>query len=243
MNTEKIQILSTRPLDDDLVGLAAQQGIILSQQEFIKTVPVVDENLVAEIRKLAKRDIVAVFTSMNAVESVSTIVTPFKPTWRVASIGATTLQLVQKYFTGASIIATGESATDLAHHLADAAGGWELHFFCSNIRRNELPQVISEYGLKLQEWVVYETYEIPVQLQQHYHGILFFSPSAVRSFFSGNKLDANVVLFATGNTTASEIGRYCSNEVVVAANTGKGALVQRALEYFKTQNGQKLLQG
>jgi uroporphyrinogen-III synthase len=66
-----------------------------------------------------------------------------------------------------------------------------------------------------------------------YDGILFFSPSAVESFFSKNKLPEQTVLFAIGNTTAKTIHRrYCNNRIMISDQPGKDELIEQAIEYF-----------
>ena len=65
------RILSTRSLDASLLREAAQQGIVLDLLPFIETRPVQDAAVGARVRELARSPLVAVFTSMNAVEAVA----------------------------------------------------------------------------------------------------------------------------------------------------------------------------
>ena len=65
-----------------------------------------------------------------------------------------------------------------------------------------------------------------------YFGILFFSPSAVQSFFSKNKVADKTILFAIGNTTANEIKKYSTNKIIISDEPGKENLVTKMIEYF-----------
>jgi uroporphyrinogen-III synthase len=80
--------------------------------------------------------------------------------------------------------------------------------------------------------VVYETIETPVKIDKKYNGILFFSPSAARSFFSINKIDTDTVLFAIGTTTAVELRKFSHNKILVGEHPNKEQLAEKAIGYF-----------
>jgi len=80
--------------------------------------------------------------------------------------------------------------------------------------------------------VVYQTLATPHKIQKDYFGVLFFSPSAVQSFFSKNKVKDRTILFAIGNTTANEIKKYSNNKIIISDEPGKENLVQKMIEYF-----------
>ena len=83
--------------------------------------------------------------------------------------------------------------------------------------------------------MVYQTIATAKRVSKHYDGILFFSPSAVDSFFTANTIERNVILFAIGNTTAYAIKQKVNNKIVVTEQPGKEALVKKMLDYFSTQ--------
>src|SRR5450755_4727473 len=67
----KSRILCTRPLDAALIGLAAGKGILIECLPFIETETNVNESTRNGILRLSGEPLVAVFTSMNAVEAVA----------------------------------------------------------------------------------------------------------------------------------------------------------------------------
>jgi uroporphyrinogen-III synthase len=71
MQAHKINILSTRPVDGSLVSAAAAAGIQLDIIPFIDTEPVQTVEVQQEIEIAAVELATVVFTSMNAVESVT----------------------------------------------------------------------------------------------------------------------------------------------------------------------------
>ena len=79
---------------------------------------------------------------------------------------------------------------------------------------------------------MYQTIATPHKIDKEYFGILFFSPSAVQSFFSKNKVCEKTILFAIGNTTANEIKKYSTNKIIISDEPGKENLVTKMIEYF-----------
>lgn len=173
-----------------------------------------------------------VFTSMNAVEAVADELQEQQPDWRIYSIGNTTQKLAKKYFGEHSIAGTANSAAELAELIVEEGYDEEVIFFCGDQRRDELPDILRNNDIEVNEIVVYETVAVPHKVEKQYHGILFFSPSAVESFFSNNKVKESTVLFAIGNTTAKAIKKFSNNKIIISNEPGKDSLFQKMMEYF-----------
>ena len=105
-------------------------------------------------------------------------------------------------------------------------------FFCGDERRDELPDILKQHDIDVNEIVVYQTVEVPRKITKKYFGILFFSPSAVRSIFKLNKLGEKTIPFAIGNTTANEIKKFSNNKIIISNEPGKENLNQKMMEYF-----------
>lgn len=234
MQDSKRVILCTRPISRALVQEAATQGIIIEELSFIDTHPVLTEGITNRIREIAGETRTVIFTSMNAVDAVTNMVTaPVQ--WNIYCIGNTTRKLILEKLPAATIVATGENAARLAERLVDD-GVKNAVFFCGNIRRDELPNKIRSDGGLVEEVIVYETQERPTTLTKEYDAVLFFSPSAVNSFFSTNKIPKQTEVFAIGKTTAEAIRQYLNKRIIVASVTGKDELVQRAIAHFTGVN-------
>jgi uroporphyrinogen-III synthase len=243
MTTQPIHLLSTRPLPGRLIEQAAEEGIVLDTLSFISTTPVADEALGGRIRDLAGSPLVAIFTSMNAVEAVNDWLqpgpgakTPFtQPPWRIFCIGEATRRLVAAHFGAAAIAGTAESAKSLAEKIIER----EVFFFCGDRRREELPSTLHLKGSVVNEYIVYHTLLTPVKTERAYEGIAFFSPSAVESFFFLNTVAEGTRLFAIGGTTAAAIGARCTNPVITSDRPEKEALVSNMIEYFSNKRKDK----
>jgi uroporphyrinogen-III synthase len=231
MQNNKIQILSTRPVDQTLIDEAAACNIYIDVVSFIETEPILNEDLNTRIAALSHQPITAVFTSMNAVDAVTNTLDN-SPRWTVGSIGTTTRRLVEQKLKDASIIATGNNASELAHNLAEVTHTRKVVFFCGDQRRDELPAILKEQGIEVEELVVYKTIPQAVRIIKQYDGIAFFSPSAVAGFFSINQLNSSTIVFAIGETTSTEVKKNCNNKVVVSPQPGKDNLIKNIIDYY-----------
>ncbi len=124
---------------------------------------------------------------MNAVEAVGKYVAE-KNNWKIFCIGNTTRKLVKEIFGEKNIAGTADNASALADSIIESASIKNIVFFSGNQRRDELPEKLKKNHIKVEEIVVYKTIETPELLTKSYDAILFFSPSAVQSFFSKNTI-------------------------------------------------------
>jgi uroporphyrinogen-III synthase len=232
MQQSKISILSTRRLTDDLIKENQQLNIETDILSFIETEPIRSIEVQQEIENALLKSSAVVFTSMNAVEAVVNELDGLQPDWRIYSMGTATKHLVKKYFGEEAIAGTADSAAALAELIAGEEEGEELFFFCGDQRRDELPAILRNNDIAINEIVVYQTIPVQHTIEKDYHGILFFSPSAVQSFFSSNKINTKTILFAIGNTTANEIKKYSNNTIILPDKTGKENLVRKMMEFF-----------
>ncbi len=232
MDQNNIHILSTRPLSASIIDEATAVGITIDTLSFIDTEPIQSIEVQQEIEQAFLQNIKVVFTSMNAVEAVAYYLEQNQPDWDIYCIGTTTNELVAKYFGEERIARTANDAASLAELIIEDGFTDEVIFFCGDQRRDELPEILRAHDIDVNEITVYQTIRLPHKIEKDYLGILFFSPSAVDSFFTKNKLPASTILFAIGNTTANEIKKHSSNKIIISDEPGKANLVSKMIEYF-----------
>jgi uroporphyrinogen-III synthase len=232
MHEQAVHILSTRPLSPTLVQDAARLGVVVDILPFIDVQPLPMEKVKPLLAPVAAEKAVVVFTSMNAVDTIAGLMNA-QPEWSIYCIGRQTRTLVEKYFGTASIAGTAETAGQLATRILEDGVRGKLYFFCGDRRRDELPGKLREHGIEVDERVVYETKELERNVDRTYHGILFFSPSAVNSFFRSNKTSEGTVLFAIGKTTAEEIRKHSKSRIYISDHAGKEQLLDEAVAYFR----------
>jgi uroporphyrinogen-III synthase len=228
----RISILCTRPLNVSLIDEAMQAGIDITELSFIETEPIQSITVQQEIDQALLQTATVVFTSMNAVEAVAFYQEGTLPDWDIYCIGTTTNKLAANYFGADKITGTANDAASLAELIAEDRFIDEVIFFCGDQRRDELPAILKKHDIEVNEIKVYQTIAVPHTIDKIYHGILFFSPSAVSSFFKNNKPAETTILFAIGNTTANEIKKYSTNKIIISDEPGKENLVRKMMEYF-----------
>ena len=226
------QILCTRPLSQAIIDVANSKGLFTDVWSFIETTAIETVEVQQEIEHTFLLKTTVVFTSMNAVDAVAAYLTDEQPNWQVYCIGFTTQQLVKKYFGAQVIVGVAENAAALAEKIIEDDATDEVVFFCGNQRRDEMSTMLGVAGVTVTEIVVYETIAVPHVVKKDYDAILFFSPSAVDSFFSVNKIKRETLFFAIGATTAEAIQQYNNGKIIVAAQPGKEALMQQAIDFF-----------
>jgi uroporphyrinogen-III synthase len=239
----KHKVLSTKKLGPSLIDVAKENGIDIIEQEAIKVNPILSKEKWQEILGLLQsKKQFAVFTSSNAVLSVKKYlheyVNPFQTNWKIFSLSGKTKEVLDENAgLFGTIIGTADNSKSLAEKIVTEKIN-EVIFFCGNKRREELPNILKNAGIKVHEVVVYETVETPVISNNDFDAILFFSPSAVQSFFSVNQLKNSVVCFAIGQTTAESVTAFAKNKIFISKTTSQKALLQEVFNYFKCLVGQ-----
>jgi len=233
MQQNKITILSTKLLNDDVIRQASAKNVLIEWLPFIKTEAVSSIEVQQEIEQALMLSASVVFTSVNAVEAVAAELDGQRPDWQIFCIGNATCESVENYFGKELISGTADNAKELATVILHS-NVEEVIFFCGDQRREELPGSLRENEIDVDEIVVYETLALHQKVDKEYNGILFFSPSAVVSFFHSNRLNEQTILFAIGNTTASEIIKYSKNKIIVSDKPDQKILLQTVIDYFHT---------
>ena len=238
----KYKVLSTKKLDPSLVEQAKENDIEIIEQEFISIKPIWTEEKFEEVYSYGdseqRRKDYAAFTSSNAINAFKKYVHP-KGTyyvfgWEIFCLAGKTLTELSEPYAKiiGKVVDTAVDAKSLAEKIIDH-GVKEIVFFCGNKRRDELPNILKEAGIKVHEVVVYETIETPIVATVDFDAILFFSPSAVQSFFSVNQIKKTTVCFAIGRTTASSIADFTDNKIVVSESPGQEMILASVNFYFQ----------
>jgi uroporphyrinogen-III synthase len=244
MSNDKHRILCTRPLTDSLIAVAGKSGIGIDVQEFIQIKPVANPALWGRenMGKVFHQDAVHVFTSAKAVTMLAKYYIRQgadcylirKP--NICCISGNTKKLALEKFPYCNILAEASYGLDLANAIIQLGSIHEVNFFCGNQRRNELPDTLKNAGITVNEYVVYENIPTPIVTADDYDGIMFFSPSAVKSYFSANRIHQKTICFAIGRTTATSLREHTDNKIIMSAGTNEDYMVQTAIFYFNNIN-------
>ena len=239
MKKIKLKILSTKVLSRETIDKASLIDLEIDELPFITTEPIKTDELKSNLKSFLQQNITAVFTSKNAVQAFDQIANGNVP-WNIFCIGQSTKKLASKIFGEEKISGVADNAAALSEVIlhADATlaiGIKKVIFFCGKQRRDELPIKLKEKGLEVEEIIVYETLETPQKIsRKNYDGILFFSPSAVNSFFSLNKINELMQIFVIGKTTADAIQQHTNKELIIAEIPGEENMIDLVISHFST---------
>ncbi|PSK89715.1 uroporphyrinogen-III synthase [Taibaiella chishuiensis] len=230
-----INLLSTRHLSAESIKDAAWCGIHIDITPFIEVAIREDEALLQSLLPLAGKPILAIFTSAYAVQALQELMPEAPRTWNIACTGGKTAQEAADWLGDAAIVATAPNAAQLAQKIT-ALSAQQVVFFCGDQRLDHLPVALQRSGIPLEEIIVYETKATPLVLDtQPYRGVLFFSPSAVHSFFSVNMLPFKCTVFAIGATTAAVVQSYTFHNTVISPEPGEQAMLDQVINYYNEE--------
>ncbi|EPR72284.1 Porphobilinogen deaminase [Winogradskyella psychrotolerans RS-3] len=163
-----------------------------------------------------------IITSQNTVESLLTNFSAVELQFKnIYCVGRKTKRMVEKRI--GKVKHYEQYAKDLADHIVEFMDGTEVTYFCSNLRLDTIPDILSENNIKVNEVEAYETKLDAKKVEGDLDGVMFYSPSTVQSFLQQN--EAKGIAFCIGDTTATEAKKYFK-EVRVA----KVPLVESVVE-------------
>ncbi len=232
----KIRLLSTRLLDENTTAKAADANISIHSISFIRTQPIVSNELNKQLQQLAAQPLCVVFTSANAVDAIAEVIQQHN--WKFFCVSGKTKEHVMAVFGEEAIIATAKNANLLADRIISLNNVRKAVFFCGDQHLNHLPQKLRQHNITTNEVTVYTTVQTPQFIEENYDGILFFSPSAVHSFFSMNTVPIDTVLFSIGDTTTAAIQSYCTNKIVTSDWPGADSLLEQVTHFYNEASHQ-----
>lgn len=237
----KFKVLSTKKLDASLVEQAKENGIEIIEQEFISIKPIYNQETLDKITSFTANGIHTIaFTSANAVDALNSYMhvgnSYSSIKWNVFCLsGKTKTAVSNALLLNKKIIAEAPNAAELADKIIKHRVQ-EIIFFCSNIRRDELPTALKNANIKVHEVILYETTETPIVIEDDFDAVLFFSPSGVLSFFSANEFPEDTVCFAIGRTTATSIATFTNNTIIKSMSPEPKMMVEEVIEHFKQKS-------
>lgn len=234
LNHTPISLISTSALTKEIIATANANALQIADIPFINVTLSNDTNTIEKIKELEQKNITAIFTSLNAITSVTNHLTT-KPNWQVYCMNGVSKPAAIHFFGESSLMGTASNAKQLAEEVISNKPTNKVVFFCGNKRLADLPETLQNAGITAQEIEVYNTVKTPHLLEEkNYNAIAFFSPSSVESFFEKNSLQPDVIAFTVGQTTSNTIKQYCNNTVIISNKPGKENLIKTVIEYYNT---------
>jgi uroporphyrinogen-III synthase len=175
-----------------------------------------------------------IFTSQNAVLSIlqHPKIEDLKQR-TVFCVGLKTKELLNE--NGFTVEAYTGYAEDLAEIITLVYSDESFTFFSGNLRKDTLPSMLTENQINFNEVQVYETSLITHKLNQEFDAILFFSPSAVKSYLRNNKVTTEK-FFCIGKTTAAYLETILPEtkikNIKIARQPSIENVIEQVIEYY-----------
>ena len=200
-SSKPTKVYSTKSLTEDQ-RLLVNDNLGVESSDFIK---ISTNRIKPQVVKNPIQNVV--ITSKNTVESLlqnfSAIELQFK---NIYCVGRRTKRLVEKRI--GEVKHTEPNAKKLAEYLVDYIEGTEVTYFCSDLRLDALPAILTENNITVNEVEAYQTKYDSIKLKETVEAVMFYSPSTVQSFKQENIVKDNMIAFCIGETTAQEAKKH-----------------------------------
>lgn len=228
-------ILSTGTLSQALCDRLSDHDLVIDVSPFIQIKALGAEHIELMINTYREFSGPVIITSQHAVQALKAVWSqaPAPDGWKFYAVGPQTAELIKTQLGQVTLTAT--SAKDLANDFIAKVDPRPILYFCGDQRREELPMLLSAHNFLVHEVVIYQTIPTPHIYPAPYQGILFFSPSAVQSFFSLNQLPPSTLIFSIGPTTTAEIKKHTSEQIFTSAQPNKSNMIELVISIFSSK--------
>ena len=228
--TGTLTICSTKKLKSSVIRLLKKNGLEVFLAELITVTYKSDEETQSRVR--AVNGPIAV-TSRHGVKGiVKNLDSNLSGATELFCLSGETQKAALKL--KVPIRATASKSSLLAAEVVKA-GIKSITYFCADNHRPELPQILSEKGIRVSKVIVYSTSLNSMKLDRPFDFLLFFSPRSVEAFVQANLLDAHVVCFCIGETTAKVLQERTSNLIVTADAPSQEHLAQAVINFINSR--------
>ena len=199
LKPQKTNIFSSKTLSEGQKDLFAD-AIKVESSDFIKTTP---NRIKTSVLKKTHENVI--ITSKNGVEALLNNCAAEDLKFKtIYCVGRRTKKLIEQKI--GPVKHSAKNAKLLAEHLVEFLDGTEVSYFCSDIRMDDLPTILTKNNITVNEISAYSTKLEAPKLPKSIEGVMLYSPSTVQSFLKNNT--PNCVAFCIGETTAKEAAKY-----------------------------------
>lgn len=226
-----ISILSTKKMQPAVKAQLLSQQIALTDYSFINT-NACDYKIIQDI--VTQNPQHYIFTSSKAVEIFADALRYYKLKLPENAVVYSLQGKTQKALLSIGIKSTltATSAKQLAQMIVLKNLSKTINFFCSDLRRPELPEILTSANISVNEAIIYRTILTPHKITSAYSAILFFSPSSVQSFFLENKLTQPAACVCIGHTTAAAVKQHAEKATILISDKPVvHCMLSKALQY------------
>ena len=225
-----MRLLATKKLSLSLKDRLIQHGFSVVEQPFIQIEPLA-------INIDSTKDHL-IFTRQNAVKIAfsNAHIRPLLEGKKYYCVGEKTKSILEE--NGQKVLKTAQNSAKLVYFLKKTLKNERFSFFCGKLRRPEIEDFFQDNQISYDIFEIYNTTLTPKALDTNFNGILFFSPSAVSSFFKANSWKPQTQGFCIGKTTASALKKFTPN-YSIAKEASEAQLFLCIHNYYTRHHAEK----
>lgn len=224
----KARLLFTTSLSEDQNSLLKDVNFAFDVIPLIAFTQVPSANWISEVHKYTDA---WVFTSKKAIYSVAEHLDSLIIPKYVFSVGEKTSDLLAEF--GISAINPIDfNGKELGELIKEYEIKHVTHF-CGNFRKSDVKTILAQNQIGLTELEVYITLFNSKKIDlTNFDGIIFMSPTAIRSFSQNNSFSSDLDYFAIGSTTANELLKLGVEKTVIPIKSTFEALIKKIETYY-----------
>jgi uroporphyrinogen-III synthase len=221
-----IRVISTKALRSESFLFAQQHGWKLEVYPMIEAIFTYHREQIIEIihniQKTSPQPLL-VFSSSNAIKALYTgckeNFLSFPAGAKACFVGEKTAAIASELLQTHNVL-IANNALELIEKI-DNVNVESFVFVSGQKRLDTIPEGLQAKGFQLKEFQLYNTIPKPVKIGGVYQAVLFFSPSAVESFFMKNSWESYRVAVGVGETTAGCLRSRQVEKIIIADKPGE----------------------
>jgi uroporphyrinogen-III synthase len=239
-NALPIRILSTRALGNAARDFIHHENWLVDITSFTETHGVITVDQLADFLAECKepgKNFLLLFSSENSVKWLKWGLDRYgyklPPGLKAFCVGKKTLRSAEDMLEVEPILAEKNSETLVTTLKETVPLGITFLYCCGSKRLDTLPLGLKAAGFVVKEYIVYKTELTPHKTFRDYNVILFFSPSAVVSYFGVNNWDKEMVAVSIGHTTSEALKKAGVGTILIADEPNELAMLGKLHDFLK----------
>lgn len=231
-----INILSTKILNSAQKAILTDAGLKVEEYDAIK-IEILDREIDHSYKNIiftSQNTVHAFFKSMEKhpvdTEKERKHFTPISEI-RAYCVGEKTRALLEQ--NGIRVLESTHYGAELAKILVDRYRAESFLFLCGDKRLTAIPAQLRQYAVPFREQIVYRNTPNIQVYTSDFNGILFFSPTGIKSFAAKNRIKDSLS-FCIGTTTEAEAQKHTRN-ILIANKPTVESVLEKVVEHFKTK--------
>lgn len=216
-----MRLLSTKILNQEQQQRLTTAGFNLVMYDALTIIP--------NVFTIPKGQYAGIFTSQNAAQSFLNNGGHLNQI-EVFCVGEKAAMLLSQ--NGQKVVEIAQNSLELGQKILEKHKNREFLYFSGNLRRPELPQLLTENNVRFSEQISYHTQINNFEHSQDFDAVLLYSPSGVKSYFTTHQ-NNNPIAICIGQTTAQAASQH-TNMIQVAIHSTVDGVIDTALKTILT---------